>query len=270
MALLAEEIVEEWLNRQGFFTIRGIKVGVYEMDILAIKPLSDGGHDRRHIEVQASINQISYISKVPKKIQEAKGIGPDNAKHRPPKMLEKGVKEYVEKKFLLAEKDQLRQALCSGDWTFEMVVNDVKHPEELDVFKEHGIQIYRLTDLVAEMSKQKTPVRKASGEDLLQLVLLGKQVGQEHIADIESGVSAKSEAAKIQRDANGVILNAEQLTVDDVVKQKVQCPACQDYVFETWPYGWDAHAEFKCKGLEATSSEQRKVEFKEKYGHLFR
>lgn len=26
MALLAEEIVEEWLNRQGYFTIRGIKM----------------------------------------------------------------------------------------------------------------------------------------------------------------------------------------------------------------------------------------------------
>ncbi len=26
MALLAEELVEEWLNRNGFFTIRGIKV----------------------------------------------------------------------------------------------------------------------------------------------------------------------------------------------------------------------------------------------------
>ena len=33
MALLAEEIVEEWLNRQGYFTIRGVKVGVHEMDL---------------------------------------------------------------------------------------------------------------------------------------------------------------------------------------------------------------------------------------------
>jgi len=28
MALLAESVVEEWLNRNGFFTIRGIKHGV--------------------------------------------------------------------------------------------------------------------------------------------------------------------------------------------------------------------------------------------------
>jgi hypothetical protein len=36
MALLAEEIVEEWLNRNGYFTIRGIKLGVHEIDLLAI------------------------------------------------------------------------------------------------------------------------------------------------------------------------------------------------------------------------------------------
>jgi hypothetical protein len=35
VAPLAEELVEEWLNRKGYFTIRGIKVGVHEMDILA-------------------------------------------------------------------------------------------------------------------------------------------------------------------------------------------------------------------------------------------
>ena len=33
MALLAEELVEEWLNRQGYFTIRGIKFGVHEIDL---------------------------------------------------------------------------------------------------------------------------------------------------------------------------------------------------------------------------------------------
>ena len=28
MSLLDEQIVEEWLNRQGFFTMRGVKVGL--------------------------------------------------------------------------------------------------------------------------------------------------------------------------------------------------------------------------------------------------
>ena len=67
MALLAEEIVEEWLNRQGYVTIRGIKMGVHEIDLLAVKWLENGKVECRHIEVQASMRPVSYISRVPKK-----------------------------------------------------------------------------------------------------------------------------------------------------------------------------------------------------------
>ena len=73
MALVAEEVVEEWLNQQGFFTIRGIKLGVKEMDILAILH-GEVGVERRHYEVQASINPVSNISAVPKAIQ-SRGAG---------------------------------------------------------------------------------------------------------------------------------------------------------------------------------------------------
>jgi hypothetical protein len=37
MAILAESLVEEWLNREGFFTVRGVKHGVGEIDLLAIR-----------------------------------------------------------------------------------------------------------------------------------------------------------------------------------------------------------------------------------------
>jgi len=36
MALLDEQLVEEWLNTQQFFTMRGIKCGVDEIDLLAL------------------------------------------------------------------------------------------------------------------------------------------------------------------------------------------------------------------------------------------
>ncbi len=36
MSLLAESRVEEWLNRQRFFTIRGLKQGMSEIDLLAV------------------------------------------------------------------------------------------------------------------------------------------------------------------------------------------------------------------------------------------
>jgi hypothetical protein len=42
MALLAEELVEEWLNRTGYFTIRGLKLGVHEVDLLAVHIVRPG------------------------------------------------------------------------------------------------------------------------------------------------------------------------------------------------------------------------------------
>jgi len=73
-----------------------------------------------------------------------------------------------------------------------------------------------------------------------------------------------------QRNASGVITNADDLTVDDVVGERVLCPACGDKVFEQWPFGWDAHAATQCGGTAGTTEVARKATFKERYGHLFR
>lgn len=81
MALLAEEIVEEWLNRKGYFTIRGIKIGVNELDILAIKPISGQKTECRHIEVQCSMRPVSNISQLPKAVQKATGRPKNTVKH---------------------------------------------------------------------------------------------------------------------------------------------------------------------------------------------
>ncbi len=58
MALLAEEIVEEWLNRQGYFTIRGIRLGVNEIDLVAVKFRSGESPVCCHVEVQDEAGQL--------------------------------------------------------------------------------------------------------------------------------------------------------------------------------------------------------------------
>ncbi len=73
----------------------------------------------------------------------------------------------------------------------------------------------------------------------------------------------------IERGPNGAILNATSLTAREVAEQLVLCPACQIKVFKSWPEGWDAHAEHRCKGLTASSGEERKTEFKRRFAHLF-
>ncbi|MGO8925792.1 MAG: hypothetical protein ACLQU3_02685 [Limisphaerales bacterium] len=174
MSLLGEEVVEEWLNRDGFFTIRGIKVGNDEIDILAIRPLSSGQHERRHIEVTVSINPISYITKVPAAIGKQTGIGAHNAKKRDVAQLTQGVREWVEAKFNQPHKVELKQRLCPGDWTRELVVGRVKHEDELDLLRQAGLTVHHLKDILVGMADKCTVVKAAAGTDLCDLMLMGK------------------------------------------------------------------------------------------------
>ena len=175
MALLAEELVEEWLNRNGYFTIRGIKLGVHEIDLLAIR-VNGEEIEARHVEVQASVNPISYLSPLPKEIRKSTGRGSTSAKPRTDKELRDGIKEWVDKKFHLEIKDKMRQKLYHGNWRFELVVHQIKFPQELDLLREQGILIHNLDEIVASLSDKKaTIIPSASGSDLFELVMLGRE-----------------------------------------------------------------------------------------------
>ena len=71
-------------------------------------------------------------------------------------------------------------------------------------------------------------------------------------------------------DPAGVIVNAEDLSVGQVVGKRVRCPACRMLVFRSWPEGWDGHAALRCRGIQGGGPEARKAEFKRRYGQLFR
>lgn len=168
MALLAEEIVEEWLNRQGYFTIRGIKMGVQEIDLLAVKWQTDGNVDCRHVEVQASMRPVSYISRVPKEEQKA-GRAANSAK-RSDEELVQGVAEWVEKKFHRSDKKALMAKLWNGKWSSELVVNVVKSEQELNLIASHGVKIHSLSEIVSSLAKERFIIGSASGGDIIDLI----------------------------------------------------------------------------------------------------
>lgn len=174
MALLAEEIVEEWLNRQGYFTIRGIKVGVHEIDLLAVRWHNDREPECRHVEVQASMRPVSYISRVPKSEQK-KGRAKNSAK-RSAEELVAGVSEWVETKFRRPDKRALMSRLWDGEWSSELVVNAVKSDEELDLIASHGVAILRLSDIVSSLANDSFPVGSASGADIIDLIQMGASI----------------------------------------------------------------------------------------------
>ena len=174
MALLGEKVVEEWLNRQGYFTIRGIRLGVQEIDLLAFSPHDKRPPQCRHVEVQVSTNPISYISKVPKETQRARHIGPDNAAKRTVAELRQGIAEWIAKKFGHPKKVELLNRLFPGEWSRELVVNAVKHPDELDMFREAGITVLHLKDIVDDLAHTDTLIQAAAGNDLFNLMQLGR------------------------------------------------------------------------------------------------
>jgi hypothetical protein len=171
MALLAEELVEEWLNRQGYFTIRGIKLGVHEMDLLAIRP-SPEGFECRHLEVQASVRPIGYVTKVPREVQRATGRASGSSKARTDAELLDGVREWVEKKFTEPAKAALRAKLAPGPWSRELVAHVVKYEHELELIEASGVRVHRLTDIVRELKRGDLLLQGAAGAHLLDLVAM--------------------------------------------------------------------------------------------------
>ena len=184
MALLAEELVEEWLNRQGYFTIRGTKVGVHEIDLLAIR-LANNEIECRHLEVQASVNPVSYITRVPQEVQRDTGRAASSAKVRSDEELRKGITEWIEKKFDLPKKEKLRSQLAPGNWSRELVVNVVRHQRELELLAEAGITIIKLSTIVNELKTKNLLLDGASGTHLVDLVAMAAS-NNEGLSDIES------------------------------------------------------------------------------------
>lgn len=174
MALLAEELVDEWLNRNGYFTIRGIKLGIHEIDLLALR-VNGSNIEARHIEVQASVHPVSYFSPLPKEVRKITGRGSNSSKTRSEKELRAGIQEWVNKKFYLEKKEKIRQKLYPGHWSFELVIHKLKYQDELDLLREHDIVIHNLDEIVASLSKgNNTVIQSASGSDLLELINLGR------------------------------------------------------------------------------------------------
>jgi hypothetical protein len=176
LALLAEALVEEWLNRKGYFTIRGVKVGNSEIDLLAVS-----FHETQavHVEVSASTDAKSWTCPWPKRLREELGYRERTIKPRTPEQLEECVDEWVRAKYLndrlgdgrIAER---RENLCPDrQWCFMFVHGDVKYPEELDLISERskellnterGVELLDIREVLAELEKPKRTSFRTSSE----------------------------------------------------------------------------------------------------------
>lgn len=139
MALLDEQLVEEWLNREQFFTMRGIKCGVDEIDLLAVR-FNDKRNDYWHVEVQVSYRPISYIG------------GDTNARKRSRAEIEQGANLWVEKKFTSAKKQAKRSEIMpSVDWQYVFVHGEVKDAYNLECIQRLGVTLVAYRQVLKEL-----------------------------------------------------------------------------------------------------------------------
>jgi hypothetical protein len=174
MALLAEQLVDEWMNRKGFFTVQGIKEGVDEIDLLGIRPCPTikGELEAWHVEVQVSFNPNAYISKLNRDHQIELGVRSRNsAKQRTPEFLERTVDDWIYGKFKKKRKLSMREKRWPKlNWQFKFVHGIVKYQDEIDFIKKRGIDTINFYDILKDIIETDGDMRGKAGADIIDII----------------------------------------------------------------------------------------------------
>lgn len=167
---MAESLVDEWLNRQGYFTVRGLKDGVSEIDLLGVRPGS-GGHEALHVEVQTSLRPVGYIT--PLSVKDVPGFAKTrtSAKTRPDAILERSVDSWIQQKFTAKAKVAARErAWPDLDWRYVFVHAVVREKRELELIERHGVKIVSFQQVLGQLHHAPTSQRGGAGTDLAEIV----------------------------------------------------------------------------------------------------
>ena len=158
MALLDEQLVEEWLNRQNFFTMRGIKCGVDEIDLLAIRPASEG-FECWHLEVQISYRPVGHIG------------GDTSARKRTPDELQAGVAQWVEKKFTSPRKVKRRNEVLHGaNWRNFLVHAVLKDEAELPLMQQLGVELIPYRQVLHDLCKDSKNKSSSAASGIIEML----------------------------------------------------------------------------------------------------
>jgi hypothetical protein len=159
MALIDEQLVEEWLNRQNFFTIRGIKSGIDEIDLLAIRHNADTTTDYWHTEVQVSFRPIGYIG------------GDTSARKRTEQEIRDGVVQWVDKKFKSKRKVERRDnILPNAKWRYLLVHGEVRDSTELDIMKGLGVDLLSYKQVLLELCADKSKTSSSTATSITEIL----------------------------------------------------------------------------------------------------
>ncbi len=158
MALLDEQLVEEWLNRKSFFTIRGLKTGVDEIDLLAVKHGATA-NECWHVEVQVSFRPVGYVG------------GDTNARKRTDEELRAGVEQWVHKKFTSPRKIAKRDTvLPDARWQYVFVHGVLRDEQELAHMQQLGVQLISYKQVLTELRDDEATQSSSAANSIVELL----------------------------------------------------------------------------------------------------
>ena len=131
--------------------MRGVKTGLGEIDFLAIRPNKEN-FECWQVEVTVSFRPIGYIG------------GGASAKRRSEEDVNIGVDEYIHKKFTSEKKVEKRNSILpNAQWNYVLVCAEARHKEELELFEQKGIKVYRYKDILNELENSDSQVNSTAG-----------------------------------------------------------------------------------------------------------
>jgi len=164
VALVAETLIEERLNRKRYFTIRGAKAaGNGEIDLLGVSFRED---DAIHVESTVSADPMGYLT-----------VG--SLSKRTHEEMQAQAKEWFVKKFQGTKlKNQerpvedRREELAPGrNWRFMLVYGDLKYPTEPGVIEELGVEVKHISEIMVDlMDRKRTFVTSSEASGVAELL----------------------------------------------------------------------------------------------------
>lgn len=159
MALIDEQLVEEWLNRQNFFTMRGIKIGVDEIDLLAVRHNANSSIDYWHIEVQVSYRPVGYIG------------GDTNARKRTEQEICDGVSQWVERKFTSQRKVDRRNAILPNvNWRYVLVHAELRDSTELELIEAMEVVLVPYKQVLNDLCSHNTRPSSSIATSIIEIL----------------------------------------------------------------------------------------------------
>ncbi|MBI2049856.1 MAG: hypothetical protein HYT35_00135 [Candidatus Staskawiczbacteria bacterium] len=161
---IIENIVANWFNSKGYFLIKNLKIGVNEIDILAVKLNNDQKvGDAIHIEIQCSSNPIGYIG------------GSSSAKRRNVSEIKLGVASYIDRKFNNKKIRNVIERLIGNKYRKMFICGKLKYENTIKYFEKDGIEVMRVWQIFKETKTNKGKYKTGEGNRYHQLLYLNDQ-----------------------------------------------------------------------------------------------